>query len=311
MLLPGNVVEVRAWSEILTSLDAQGMLEALPFMPEMMKFCGRKLTVSKRLERTCEETRGEMRRICNTLFLEDLRCDGTAHDNCQKGCVFFWKEAWLKDASQQNGEVPHTSSSEEFPFPTRAAGGEYVCQSTELIRATAPLPWHDPRYLLRDIVARTYTPLKLSRALLHAGLLRVRSLMTGRSYRFIKGTNKKTPSESLNLRPGEMVRVKSLSEIAATVDQDGKNRGLAFTVEMLPFCGRTFRVLRRLDRMILDPTRKMLELRNTVILENVICDGCHILRGGCPRENFHYWREIWLTRVSPETESHSVGSADS
>ena len=310
MLLPGDIVEVRPWSEIEASLDKNGMLESLPFMPEMMKFCGRTFRVSKRLERTCEETHGQMRRIRDTVFLDDLRCDGAAHDHCQKGCAFFWKEAWLKPAGESLREL-RDEPDRDFPYPVKAEGGEYVCQSTELIRATSPLRAHNPSYLVRDLRARTYTFSQLLRALLYAAFLRFRRLATGRSYRFLTGTIRKTPSESLNLQPGELVRVKSPSEIARTVDQDGKNRGLAFTVEMLPFCGRTFRVLRRLDRMILDPSRTMLELRNTVILENVVCDGCHILRGGCPRENFHYWREIWLIRVQPEGESGAAGSAES
>jgi hypothetical protein len=49
--------------------------------------------------------------------------------------------------------------------------------------------------------------------------------------------------------------------------------------------------------MIDDKTRRLVDIKNTVILEDAICDGCHILRGGCPRGNFHLWREIWLKRV--------------
>ena len=30
------------------------------------------------------------------MLLEDLRCDGSAHDGCQAECRVFWKEAWLK-----------------------------------------------------------------------------------------------------------------------------------------------------------------------------------------------------------------------
>jgi hypothetical protein len=77
--LPGSLVEVRSWPEILLSLDDQGMLEGLPFMPEMVKFCEERFRVSKRIERTCEETEGGMRRIRNTVFLDALRCDGSAH----------------------------------------------------------------------------------------------------------------------------------------------------------------------------------------------------------------------------------------
>ena len=143
----------------------------------------------------------------------------------------------------------------------------------------------------------------MARILIYAIFLRFRHLVTGRSYRVLEGQQNRTPTESLNLQPGEIVRVKTSMEIAATLDAKGKNRGLAFSVEMLPFCNRTFRVLNRLERTIHEPTRKLIHLDNTVILDGVICDCCHILRGGCPRETYHFWREIWLERSSRPTES--------
>jgi hypothetical protein len=37
----------------------------------------------------------------------------------------------------------------------------------------------------------------------------------------------------------------------------------------------------------------MKELKDTVLLDGVTCDG-HIRVGGCPREVYHFWRETWL-----------------
>jgi hypothetical protein len=119
----------------------------------------------------------------------------------------------------------------------------------------------------------------------------------------VKGALRTTPVETLNLEPGEWVEVKSQAEIAATLDRNGKNRGLAFTIEMTPFCGRQFRVLRRIERMVYEPTGRFIELKNTVVLDGVVCDGCHSLRGGCPRANYHFWREVWLRRVNPAVPS--------
>lgn len=301
VLLPGDVVRVRSWAEIVCTLDENGRLDGLPFMPEMMQLCGKRFTVSKRLERTCEETEGGMRRICNTVFLDTVRCEGTSHGGCQKACFIFWKEAWLqKDegSSEENGNEPN--SIERFPYECSTAEGQYICQSTELIRATLPLSPLDIRCFVRDVRAKTYTPIQLMRICLYAAFLRIRHRMTGRSYRVLEGEQRKTPVSSLALQPGEVVRVKSKKEIEATLDVQGKNHGLAFTVEMLPFCGRTFRVLKRLERMIHEPTRELIHLDDTVILENATCDGCHILRGGCPRDNYHFWREIWLERATAE-----------
>src|SRR5262245_37605705 len=46
-LRPGDLVEVRAPEEILQTLDTEGTLDQLPFMPEMLRFCGRRFQVSQ------------------------------------------------------------------------------------------------------------------------------------------------------------------------------------------------------------------------------------------------------------------------
>src|ERR1700693_3589619 len=93
-LKPGDVVEVRNAPEIMATLDGDGKLDGLPFMPEMLAFCGRRLHVSKRADNTC--ALGQPRRIERTVHLEQLRCDGSAHRGCEAGCLFLWKEAWLR-----------------------------------------------------------------------------------------------------------------------------------------------------------------------------------------------------------------------
>ena len=71
------------------------MLDDLPFMPEMIKFCGRTLPVTQRADKTCAGD-GVVRRMHNTVHLQNVRCDGSAHDGCQAACLMFWKEAWLE-----------------------------------------------------------------------------------------------------------------------------------------------------------------------------------------------------------------------
>src|ERR1700692_4496329 len=93
-LKPGDLVEIRSAAEVMSSLDADGKLDGLPFMPEMLAFCGRRLRVSKRADNTC--ALGQPRRIENTVHLGQLRCDGSAHRGCEAGCLFLWKEAWLR-----------------------------------------------------------------------------------------------------------------------------------------------------------------------------------------------------------------------
>jgi hypothetical protein len=92
-----------------------------------------------------------------------------------------------------------------------------------------------------------------------------------------------------------MVEVKSREEIAATLDYAGRNRGLEFTQEMEKYCGGKMKVLRRVDKMIIEKTGKMRQIANTVLLEGANCDGR--AHGGCPRNCYCLFREIWLRRV--------------
>ncbi len=103
---------------------------------------------------------------------------------------------------------------------------------------------------------------------------------------------------SLNLKPGELVEVKSEDEIIRTLDAAGRNRGLLFMPCMRKYCGQKLRVYKRLERILLESTGEYRKLKDTVLLEGAICDGSEF--GGCDRSCFHYWREVWLKRLEPE-----------
>ena len=90
--------------------------------------------------------------------------------------------------------------------------------------------------------------------------------------------------------------IKSQSEIVKTLDNYGRNRGLIFDEGMGDHGEKKFCVRQRLDRMISEPTGEMRHMDSTVILEGLKCTCTNVL-GGCPRQDFTYWREIWLQRV--------------
>ena len=50
----GDTVEVKSREEIFATLDSRGALEALPFMPEMLKYCGQQYKVYKRADKTSQ-----------------------------------------------------------------------------------------------------------------------------------------------------------------------------------------------------------------------------------------------------------------
>jgi len=105
----------------------------------------------------------------------------------------------------------------------------------------------------------------------------------------------------LNLQPGEWVEVRPINEIFATLDRDGKLRGLRFNPEMEAFCGKRFKVYKRLDKMIVESTGELRKIRApTVLLDGVFCNGK--AQGGCDRSCFCFWREAWVRRVATDSK---------
>jgi hypothetical protein len=113
--------------------------------------------------------------------------------------------------------------------------------------------------------------------------------------------------EVLGLQPGELVEVKSLDEILATLDSNGKLHGLAFLHGMHPFSGKRFVVFKRMATLYSEETGQVRTLKNTVLLTGVQCDGL-LMR--CDRSCYFYWREAWLRRVeSSESVPKSAPAA--
>ena len=103
----GDVVRVRSSQEILATLDTDGRLEGLPFMPEMLQYCGQVFTVSRSAHKTCDTvTKTGGRRLNDTVHLADLRCSGAAHGGCEALCLVFWKTAWLMPALEGEAAMP-------------------------------------------------------------------------------------------------------------------------------------------------------------------------------------------------------------
>jgi len=333
----GDWVEVRSREEVLATLDENGRLEGMPFMPEMFAFCGKRFQVYKRAHKTCDTVfpvRG--RRVADAVHLE-TRCDGLAHGGCQASCLIFWKGAWLKrvdrgEPATHEAAGPTSSPEREASLSVvyqgmQTAGGSdasprYVCQATQLPYATTDLKWwHIGQYIedygsgnvgigrmIRGFVFITYYALSQA----GIGLGRPMRWLYDLCYPLWGGTpfprrpgyipaGEPTPATTLDLQPGELVRIKPFEQIRATLDANSKNRGLYFDAEQVPYCGGTYRVLRRVTRLIDEGTGMMREMRTpAVILDSVACQSRYSqCRMFCPRSIYAYWRETWLQRVEP------------
>jgi hypothetical protein len=310
----GDVVEVKSAAEILATLDGEGALDGLPFMPEMVQFCGRRFTVDKRADKICDTVHYTgSRRLPGAVLLGDLRCDGSGHDGCQAECRLFWKEAWLRRANGEaaaprDGQAAATLTQLTVRSSRRASpadgeeGPRYRCQNTELTQATQHLKLWDPRPYLREYQNGNVPLGRFLRVMGRAAVeepLRKLGLMPEVH---LPGTGTgKEPETALGLQPGEWVRVKSKDEIAATLSAQGRNRGMWFDREMLPYCGMTFQVRRRIRRFIDERVGKMIEFKTEAItLEHAVCSGDRSQRRWfCPRAIYPFWRESWLERVKP------------
>ena len=83
----GDLVEVRSPEEIRATLDENGELAGLPFMPEMLAFCGRRLTVHKVAHKSCDNiARTGLRRMTEAVHLTESRCDGSSDGGCENAC---------------------------------------------------------------------------------------------------------------------------------------------------------------------------------------------------------------------------------
>jgi hypothetical protein len=311
----GDLVEVRSPPEILLTLDERGALDELPFMPEMVAFCGRRFVVDRRAERVCDTVHySGSRRPAHTVLLAELRCDGSAHGGCQAECRLLWKEAWLRRVEPESPASPEPAARElealrertarhvKVATSTDAGASEcWRCQATELPAASAHLKLWDPRSYVREYTTGNVPLGRFLRVSARASVQEPMRKLGLMPEVHLPGTaSGPVAAPPLDLQPGELVQVKTKEEIAATLTPEGRHRGMWFDREMLPFCGRTFRVRQRIHRFIDERAGRMVEFKKSdcVTLEGVVCSGdLSLRRWFCPREIYSFWRECWLRRV--------------
>lgn len=334
MIRSGDWVEILDRESLLATLDVDGTDERMPFMPEMLQYCGRRFRVSKVAHKTCDPAHKTGGRSLNDCFhLENLRCDGSAHGGCQATCLIFWKGSWLRKVADGSADASLTPvvqprsvkgrgcSEDALRAATHASLSplRYSCQATQLIHASRPLRGSNPLQYFRDWRSGNVRFRELTRGLVLAWIRALNRLPVGnritltlydRAHRLLVGREAPqrggvipigtpTPVRELNVVPGERVRVKSYDDILATLNVQNKNRGLWFDVEMVQFCEREFRVSHRVTRILNERSGEMMEMKHScVVLQGVQCEAQYSLgRLFCPRGITAYWREGWLERA--------------
>ena len=348
----GDVVEVRSREEILATLDANGRLDGLPFMPQMFEHCGQRFKVIARAHKTCDVVAGEIRSLPDGVHL-DTRCDGRAYGGCQASCLLFWKHAWLRPVAGTEPSVgpvvSEPKSSRRQPASASQCTEEDVwratstpahddptakvfsCQATCVPTFTKPLAWWDVRQYVED-----YRSGNVSLKRLFSGFLYQTYHHGTQAWRYRLGQPARwlydafqsaiggipfprkpgrlpagatAPSANLNLQPGDWVRVKTHDEILLTITKGGTNRGLLFDKEMVPFCGKTFRVKARVTTFVDEKTGRLATLKTpAVILDGVWCQSRYSNKKMfCPRALHSWWREVWLERVPGLDVTQFVG----
>ena len=317
-ILCGQWVRVKSLTEIEQTLDLDGTLDGLPFMPEMTKFSGQRARVVRFANQVCANVGTvEIRHLANVVVLELERCDGQFHGGCEMGCDFLWKTQWLsgdvKSADSDNGgtladqqfeneasadsngrfqgkliQLSQTANSDSSEGPSVC----FRCQATELGAASS----RKSAFNLKQYrIERETNGVSVSRigGFLVTTLLRK---ITKQS-ESCEGPCRRTPVSRLDLKIGDKVKVKTFDEILKTLNAKGCNRGLWFDeAEMKPFCGTELSVTRVIKRLIDEHTGKLLELKvPSVVLNETQCSG--LKRRFCGRGMLHFWRKVWLEKV--------------
>ncbi len=233
----------------------------------------------------------------------DTSSSGNGHSSSRTGCSEA--DVWAN--------VKPTNSEDGRPI--------YVCQATQTPVATKYLHWWDIRQYFQDYFSGNVGLRRMFRGLIYVAYhdLSQSGIGLGPSMRWLYNKlsplwggpkwprtpghlpeGSPTPALSLNLQPGEWVRVKSHEEILKTVTSDNRNRGMYWDAELVPYCGGTYQVLKRVYKLIDEKTGKMLDMKTAcIVLDSVVCQARYSeYRMLCPKEMYPYWREIWLERVA-------------
>ena len=311
-LRPGDLVEVKTPAEIVQTLDAEGTVDHLPFMREMVEYCGQRFRVSRRVVKACASgmkggsvLRGF--RSDDVVLLDGLRCSGADHDGCQKSCTIFWREAWLRKVDESASPAAVSPADREKlreRLRTTAAPNLYFCQASELLRATKSLTkWERYTKWVSEIRSGNCSVWEMAQRMgfFWSGRFIARpSVLTA-----IAGTRARRRKRS-TCRLEKSCR-SSRSKASSTHWMRQQVIGDCGFLRTCACCaasnsawreGSTSSSLTGQERCASFATRCSWKARTV--------DAPDIAFGGCSRAEYVYWREIWLRRSDESADDTEV-----
>lgn len=310
-LIVGDLVEVRPWEEIRTTLDETACLGQLPFMPEMLAMCGRRAYVFRCMHRLFDYRKTRvMRHMHDAVLLVDGVCTGAQHGDCDAACHTVWRSAWLRRIDARNDQVAQDDAvADARPDAARNAlsdaavlwrgsrGPRYVCQLTQLHAASEPIPRWSLVDWMRPLVAGNVTVAAFAVAWLTDLFNSVQHLRGGVSFPVLEAPSGVIPRQAdVPLRPNDRVVVRPSGEIRATLNDQFMHRGLWFEPDMLKHCGHPYRVKAEVRRLVDIVSGEILTMKTPAyVLDDVHFSG--------ERQLFNaqyeplYWRSAWLRRI--------------
>lgn len=295
--LVGDEVDIKSLEEIQATLDENGCLGGMPFMPEMVPFCGRRGRVFRSVDKIYDYGRTRlMRRLSGCVLVSGLRCTGEPHGGCQARCYVIWRTEWLRRPGEARGQVGMRSVA-----PPRVPGAahdgtpseRYFCQYTELHASSMPMGEWGVGKELRPLVAGNVTLKTWIVGLATRLFNRVQSLRGGAGFPARPRLKGLLPIEPAPLAPGDRVVVRSINEIEGTLNDKGKHRGLWFDPDQIKHCGKSRTVIARVDQIIDDAYGQMLTMKTPcILLEGVDYSGETLSFSA--QHDLYFWREHWL-----------------
>jgi hypothetical protein len=117
-LQPGELVRIKSYDEILSTINFENTNRGLFFDGEMVPYCGGTYRVQARVSKFIDEKTGKMKYLKTpAIILEDVWC-GSCYSNkrmfCPRAIYSWWREAWLERVEDAQ-KIPRTTFMAQSP----------------------------------------------------------------------------------------------------------------------------------------------------------------------------------------------------